>query len=75
MDKFCLAMDNYFTLPHIISCLKENGIGIVGTVRMRKGWPPHVLQKTQARDCDFNDFRDIVDKKGTLVAQLMDNGL
>eukprot|EP00957_Ditylum_brightwellii_P140556 10708908-Ditylum_brightwellii.AAC.1 len=63
MDKFCLAMDNYFTLPHIISYLRENGIGIVGTARMRKGLPPPALQKTQARDCNFNDFGYLVDEK------------
>eukprot|EP00957_Ditylum_brightwellii_P042470 3215968-Ditylum_brightwellii.AAC.1 len=63
MDKSCLTMDNYCTLCHIISCLKENGISIVGTARMRKGWPSPVLQENQARDCDFNDFRYPVDEK------------
>eukprot|EP00957_Ditylum_brightwellii_P206261 15347585-Ditylum_brightwellii.AAC.1 len=50
MDKLCLAVDNYFTLPHTISCLRENGMGIVGTARMRKGWPPPALHETQIRD-------------------------
>eukprot|EP00957_Ditylum_brightwellii_P004779 364348-Ditylum_brightwellii.AAC.1 len=75
MDKFYLDINNYFILPHIISFIRENGIGIVGTARMRKGWPPPALQKNQARDCDFNDFRYLVDEQGTLVAQCMDNGL
>eukprot|EP00957_Ditylum_brightwellii_P036448 2760332-Ditylum_brightwellii.AAC.1 len=45
MDKFCLAMDNYFTLPDVISSLRKKDIGVVGTARMRKGWPPAALQK------------------------------
>eukprot|EP00957_Ditylum_brightwellii_P133042 10144651-Ditylum_brightwellii.AAC.1 len=64
-------MDNYFTLPHIISCLREHGKGIVVTVRMRTRWPPPALCKTQARDCGFNNFRYLVNEKGTLVAQWM----
>eukprot|EP00957_Ditylum_brightwellii_P045962 3486569-Ditylum_brightwellii.AAC.1 len=36
IEKFCVAVDNYFTLPHVIKHLRKNGIGIVGTARMRK---------------------------------------
>eukprot|EP00957_Ditylum_brightwellii_P046846 3555669-Ditylum_brightwellii.AAC.1 len=36
MDKFCLAIGNYFTLPDIISSLRQKDIGVVGTARMRK---------------------------------------
>eukprot|EP00957_Ditylum_brightwellii_P017425 1312325-Ditylum_brightwellii.AAC.1 len=38
MDKFCLVIDNYFTLPHVIRFPRENKIGLVGTSRMRKGY-------------------------------------
>eukprot|EP00957_Ditylum_brightwellii_P143963 10969510-Ditylum_brightwellii.AAC.1 len=31
MGKFCLGMDNYFTLPKVIQGLGDNGIGDVGT--------------------------------------------
>ena len=31
MKKFCLALDNYFTLPKVILALREQGVGIVGT--------------------------------------------
>eukprot|EP00957_Ditylum_brightwellii_P096204 7328626-Ditylum_brightwellii.AAC.1 len=68
-------MDNYFTLPHVIKYLRKNGIGVVGTVRMRKGWPPPGLHNIQARNCDFNEFRYLIVEHGTLVAQWMDNGL
>ena len=33
MKNFCIAIDNYFTLPGAISKLRELGIGIVGTAR------------------------------------------
>eukprot|EP00957_Ditylum_brightwellii_P023744 1791400-Ditylum_brightwellii.AAC.1 len=26
MEKFCLAMDNYFTVPIIMKCMRDNGI-------------------------------------------------
>eukprot|EP00957_Ditylum_brightwellii_P150607 11467337-Ditylum_brightwellii.AAC.1 len=42
---------------------------------MRKGWPPQALRKTKKKECNFNNFRYLVDDKGTLVATWMDNGL
>ena len=33
MTKFCLAMDNYFTLPKVIAKLREKGVGVVGTAQ------------------------------------------
>ena len=36
MDKFCIAMDNYFTLPKVIKALRDKNIGIVGTARFKK---------------------------------------
>eukprot|EP00957_Ditylum_brightwellii_P167034 12716318-Ditylum_brightwellii.AAC.1 len=63
MDKFCLAMDNYFTLLQLVKYLRNNGIGVVGTARMRKWWLPTGLRKY------------LIDEHGTLVEQWMDNGL
>ena len=40
MQEFCIAMDNYFTLPNVIKKLRELGFGIVGTARARQNWPP-----------------------------------
>eukprot|EP00957_Ditylum_brightwellii_P078318 5954903-Ditylum_brightwellii.AAC.1 len=31
MEQFCLGMDNYFSLPHVIKHLMGNGIGVVRT--------------------------------------------
>eukprot|EP00957_Ditylum_brightwellii_P005284 403069-Ditylum_brightwellii.AAC.1 len=47
MDRFCMAMDNYFTLPQVIKRLRERGIGVVGTARMKKGWSPQALRNTK----------------------------
>ena len=47
MDKFCLAMDNYFTVPAVMKHLRNKGIGVVGTARARRGWPPPALQKVE----------------------------
>eukprot|EP00957_Ditylum_brightwellii_P113286 8637915-Ditylum_brightwellii.AAC.1 len=69
MDKFCLVMDNYYTLPQVVKYLRDNGIGVVETARMRKGWPPTGLHKFQAKHCNFNDFRYLIDEHRTLVAQ------
>eukprot|EP00957_Ditylum_brightwellii_P022144 1670440-Ditylum_brightwellii.AAC.1 len=75
MEIFCVAMDNYFTSPHVIKHLRTNGIGVVRTARMRKQWPPPGLCNTQARNFDFNEFRSLIDEHGTLVAQWVHNGL
>ena len=76
MDKFCLAMDNYFTLPKVINSLREAGIGIVGTARFRgHGWPPKELRAITKEKVNFNDFYWMIDEYGTLIGRWMDNGL
>eukprot|EP00957_Ditylum_brightwellii_P211281 15365994-Ditylum_brightwellii.AAC.1 len=69
IDNFCMAMDNYFTLPQATKRLREKGIGVVGMAKMRKGWPHPALKKTKQNKCDFNNFRYLVDDNGTIVAQ------
>ena len=44
MEKFIVAMDNYFTMPKVVSKLCDLGIGVVGTVRPSKSWPPVELR-------------------------------
>ena len=39
IDKYCLAMDNYFTLPKIIAILWTMDVGVVGTARFERNWP------------------------------------
>ena len=47
MSKFCIAMDNYFTLPNVIAALRADGIGVVGTARFKKNWPGKKLSKIE----------------------------
>ena len=37
---FVIAMDNYFSLPRVIKALRDKGIGIVGTAKYQRAWPP-----------------------------------
>mmetsp|Transcript_1985 Transcript_1985/g.2830 ORF Transcript_1985/g.2830 Transcript_1985/m.2830 type:complete len:213 (+) Transcript_1985:449-1087(+) len=70
LNKFCLAMDNYFTLPCVIKTLRNKEIGIVGTARYRgRSCPPQMLKDVSQDDANFNDFYWTVDEFGTLVAR------
>eukprot|EP00957_Ditylum_brightwellii_P048141 3653957-Ditylum_brightwellii.AAC.1 len=75
MDQFCLAMDNYFTVPSVMNHLRDKGIGVAVTARARRGCPPPALQKVEQKECDFNAFRYLIDNDGTLFTKWMDNGL
>ena len=71
-------MDNYFTLPKVCGHLREIGIGILGTARARRDWPPQeilyeAIQKNKKAKPTFNDTFWTVDEHGTLVARWMDN--
>lgn len=72
---FCLAMDNYFTLPNIITKLREMGIGVVGTARFRRSWPPSKVRQVKQEKSSFNDFYYAINEFGTLLGCWMDNGL
>ena len=74
-EKFVIAMDNYFTLPKVMSSLRKNNIGVVGTARFRRNWPPKVLKDIKVDEVNFNDFYWTVDEHGTLLGRWMDNGL
>eukprot|EP00957_Ditylum_brightwellii_P028761 2172425-Ditylum_brightwellii.AAC.1 len=75
MERICLAVDKYFSLPQVINHLSEKGIGVVGTSRMRKGLSSPALRKIQQKGCDFSKFRYLADDNGTLISQYMDNSL
>ena len=56
MEKFCLAMDNYFTLPKVIKRLRDLGVGVVGTARFKQNWPPKKMKDADKSAVNFNDF-------------------
>eukprot|EP00957_Ditylum_brightwellii_P003801 288701-Ditylum_brightwellii.AAC.1 len=69
-------MDNYFTLPYVISKLHEMGIGIVGTAIYRgQNRPPKQLKEVNKDHTCFKDFYWLVDEHGTLIGRWMDNGM
>ena len=72
---FIIAMDNYFTLPKLIKRLRDLRIGVVGTARFGRGWPPVQLKNVEDRRAQFNSFHWMCDTYGTMVARWMDNGM
>ena len=49
MSNFCIAMDNYFTLPKILKKLRDWGMGVVGTSRFCINWPPKNLKTVEKK--------------------------
>ena len=47
---FVIVMDNYFTLPRVISALCDKGIGIVGTAKYQRAWPPTELKQVSEKE-------------------------
>jgi hypothetical protein len=37
---YVVAMDNYFTYSKILSGMRDEGVGCIGTARFKAGWPP-----------------------------------
>ena len=72
---YIVAMDNYFTLPKVISKLCELGIGIVGTSRFKQNWPPTELKNINDDNAQFNDFYWMIHENETLIARWKDNGM
>ena len=75
MNKFIIAMDNYFTLPNVMKRLRALDIGVVGTSRFKRNWPPKELKDIKMEDTTFNSFYYCYDEHGTLLARWMDNSL
>ena len=75
MHSFCLAMNNYFTLPKVIVVLQEKNIGVVLTSRFRINCPSKDLRKIQQEKVDFNDFFYCIDRDRTLIARWVENGI
>ena len=75
MTTFCIAMNNYFTLPRVMKTLQDKNIGVVGTSRFKQNWPPKELKVIEKSQAEFNDFFYTYDDNGTLLARWMDNGL
>ena len=71
--KYVITMDNYFTSPKVIKSLRDRDIGVVGTARFKKTWPPQCLKQINSETVKFNDFYWMVDDDGTMLGRWMDN--
>ena len=68
-------MDNYFTLPAVMTMLRDKGIGVFRTLQFQRYWLPEHLKNLSKSNCNFNKFYHLVDEHGTFIARWMDNGL
>lgn len=69
--EFVIFLDNYFTYPKTIKAFRDLGVGIAGTGRLKRGWPPACLKVSE--EPLFNDLYYCVDDDGTLVMRWVDN--
>ena len=68
-------MENYFTLPKIMTMLRSKGIAVFGTSCFKKNWPPDNLKNLHESRAGFHDFYHMTDEHETLTLRWMDNGL
>lgn len=69
--KYVLAMDNYFTGPTVIEMTRNYNIGVFGTARRQRGWPPAEFKRID--DNRFNTLYWMHDKKNFLIMRWVDN--
>ena len=62
-------------MPKVIFRLCEMKIGIVGTSRFRRNFPPQALRDVNVGKADFNDFYWMIDENETLLGRWKDNGM
>ena len=55
--------------------LRELDVGVVGTARFKKSWPPKQLKELTSDQVNFNEFHYCIDEHGTLLGRWMDNSL
>ena len=67
-----LVLDNYFTFSSVIKLLRELEVGVLGTARARRGWPPEPLRSMVSNN--FNCMFHQIDAVGTRVFKWKDNG-
>lgn len=79
--KYCVAMDNLFTTSTAIKNLRGCGVGVVGTARARRGWPPKEIKDKSSKNPDgvddmhFNSLHYTHDKDNYLIARWVDNNV
>lgn len=71
--RYIIAMDNFFTVPSVISAMRMEGVGCIGTARARRGWPPSEYKRVT--DDRFNSLYLLNDQKNFLIARWVDNNV
>jgi hypothetical protein len=69
--KYLLAMDNYFTQPAVIEMTRQYGIGVCGTTRRQRYWPPREYKRIN--DKRFNTLYTLPDRRNFLMMRWVDN--
>jgi len=73
IDKYVIAMDNYFTWQKVVSGLTQLRIGCVGTSRPERNWPPKEIKSIE--DTRYNTLYTMNDKGGFLTCRWIDNNV
>jgi Transposase IS4 len=68
---YVIAMDNYFTTQRVVKDSRNTGVGVVGTARYRRGWPPKEYREIQ--DDRFNSVNLLNDEANYLICRWIDN--
>jgi hypothetical protein len=69
--EYLLAMDNYFTQPAVIEMTRRYGIGVCGTARRQRYWPP--TEYKRVTDKRFNTVYFLPDRRDFLMMRWVDN--
>ena len=70
---YVVAMDNLFTTPKVLELSRELNVGIVGTARARRGWPPKEFRNV--KDERFNTVYTLNDERNFLILRWVDNNI
>ena len=71
--KYMITMDNYFTVPDAITGMRDEGIGMVGTSRSRRSWPPESIRSID--DDIFNTLYYLNDPNNYRIFIWVDNNV
>ena len=70
--EFVITLDNYFTYPKVMKSFRDRKIGMFGTARVKRGWPPAEL-KEERLPGHFNHFYFTIDPYNNMVGRWLDN--
>jgi hypothetical protein len=69
--QYLLAMDNYFTKPSVVEMTRREVVGLVGTARRQRNWPPRTYKAID--DKRYNTLYLLPDPKNFLIMRWVDN--